>query len=97
MKGLGRKRALVITGEGGMDEATPFGLNHYALLENDKVTLHEFRASEVGISEVQLNDIRGGEAPENAEILKMSLKINRQPFRNDRFKCRTWILCQWKS
>lgn len=79
-KGLGRKRALVITGEGGMDEATPFGLNHYALLENDKVTLHEFRASDVGISEVQLNDIRGGEAPENAEILKNVLEYQPSAF-----------------
>lgn len=38
------------------------------------MTLHEFRASDVGISEVQLNDIRGGEAPENAEILKNVLE-----------------------
>ena len=74
LKGLGRKRALVITGEGGMDEATPFGLNHYALLENGEVTLHKFRAADVGMSEVALNDIRGGEAPENAEILKNVLE-----------------------
>lgn len=69
LKGLGRERALVITGEGGMDEAALFGTNHYALLENGEVSLHQFTAADVGMKEVQLNEIRGGEAPENADIL----------------------------
>jgi anthranilate phosphoribosyltransferase len=79
LKGLGRRRALVITGKGGMDEATPFGVNHYALLENGEISLHQFTAAEVGVTETQLNEIRGGEASENAEILVKVLENTAGP------------------
>ncbi|MFC4652253.1 anthranilate phosphoribosyltransferase [Lactococcus nasutitermitis] len=80
LKGLGRKRALVITGQNNVDEATLFGVNHYALLENGEITLHEFTAADLGMEEVTLNDIRGGEAPENAEILENVLKNIASPY-----------------
>ncbi|QDK71946.1 anthranilate phosphoribosyltransferase [Lactococcus protaetiae] len=80
LKGLGRRRAVVITGEGGMDEAALFGVNRYALLENGEVSLHEFTARDLGMKEIQLNEIRGGEAPENAEILVKVLENEASPF-----------------
>lgn len=69
LQGLGRERALVVTGPNKMDEAALFGVNRYALLENGEITEGQFTASDLGMEEVTLNDIRGGEAPENAQIL----------------------------
>ena len=80
LKGLGRKRAIVITGQNNVDEATLFGVNHYALLENGDISLHEFTAADLGMEEVTLNDIRGGEAPENAKILENVLKNSASPY-----------------
>lgn len=80
LRGLGRRRALVVTGEGNVDEATLFGKTRYALLENGEISLHEFTAADLGMNEVTLNDIRGGEAPENAEILKNVLKNQASPY-----------------
>ena len=80
LKGLGRKRAIVITGQNNVDEATLFGVNHYALLEKDEISLHEFTAADLGMEEVTLNDIRGGEAPENAKILENVLKNSASPY-----------------
>ncbi|MDR0199810.1 MAG: anthranilate phosphoribosyltransferase [Streptococcaceae bacterium] len=74
LKGLGRKRAVVITGENNVDEATLFGTNHYTLLDNGEITQGSFTAADLGMDEVSLNDIRGGEAPENAKILEDVLK-----------------------
>ena len=80
LKGLGRRRALVITGPNNMDEAALFGENRYALLENGEITTGTFTAADLGMPEVQLNEIRGGEAPENAKILIDVLKNNPSPF-----------------
>jgi len=80
LKGLGRRRAVVVTGPQNMDEAALFGKNHYALLADGQVTLHSFSAADLGMMEVQLNEIRGGEAPENAEILVKVLSGEAGPF-----------------
>lgn len=66
---LGRKRALVISGANGMDEASLFGVNKYAFLEKGRVSVKEFSASDIGLKEINPDDIRGGDAKENAEIL----------------------------
>lgn len=81
LKGLGRKRALVVTGPNKMDEAALFGENQFALLnEKGEITKGTFNARDLNLPEVQLNEIRGGEAPENAEILVNVLKGKTSPF-----------------
>lgn len=81
LKGLGRKRALVVSGPNHMDEAALFGENHVALLaENGEITEMSFTAGDLGMKEVALNEIRGGEAPENAEILINVLNNMASPF-----------------
>jgi anthranilate phosphoribosyltransferase len=80
LKALGRRRALVVTGPNNMDEAALFGENQYALLENGLVTTGTFTAKDLGMREVQLNEIRGGEAPENAKILISVLENEASPF-----------------
>lgn len=77
---LGRKRALVLNGAGFMDEASLAGENHYALYENGSVSLHTLNPMEVGLDIYPLDAIRGGDAKENAEILRHVLDGEKGPY-----------------
>ncbi|GIO18820.1 anthranilate phosphoribosyltransferase [Oceanobacillus oncorhynchi subsp. incaldanensis] len=66
---LGRKRALVIHGAGGMDEASLQGENNYILLENNELKAGSIHPEEVGLSVYTNQEIEGGDAKRNAEIL----------------------------
>nr|WP_169741021.1 anthranilate phosphoribosyltransferase [Carnobacterium gallinarum] len=66
---LGRKRAIVVNGAGYLDEASLNGENHYALLENNHVTLHTFTPEDVHLQRYELTAIKGGDAKMNAAIL----------------------------
>lgn len=74
LRELGRERAIVIHGAYGMDEANLAGISHYALLENEEITMHELHPEDVGLSTYTLEDIRGGNAEQNADILRAVLK-----------------------
>lgn len=71
---LGRKRALIVTGEGHLDEAALDGTTRYTLLHDGSITTHTITASDVGLPSRQRNEIVGGEAYQNAEILRDVLK-----------------------
>lgn len=77
---LGRQRALIITGPDNMDEAALYGRNHYTLLDHGKISQRSFRAADLGLSEVGLEEIRGGDARENAQILLSVLKNVPSPY-----------------
>lgn len=77
---LGRQRALIITGPDNMDEAALYGRNHYTLLDHGKISQGSFRAADLGLSEVVLEEIRGGDARENAQILLSVLKNVPSPY-----------------
>ncbi len=80
MKALGRKRAIVVTGPDQMDEAAPYGENTYTLLENGQLSQHRFSYKDLGLAKVSLEEIRGGDAKENAQILLSVLKNEPSPF-----------------
>ncbi|MBM7647746.1 anthranilate phosphoribosyltransferase/anthranilate synthase/phosphoribosyltransferase [Bacillus ectoiniformans] len=71
---LGRKRAVVVNGAGFMDEASLAGENHLMLLENGKTKKIILTPEDAGMPSYELEAIRGGEAKENAEILKRILE-----------------------
>ncbi|WP_083256095.1 bifunctional anthranilate synthase component II/anthranilate phosphoribosyltransferase [Domibacillus iocasae] len=71
---LGRKRAVVLNGAGYMDEASLAGENHLVVLENGQIEKMIITPESVGLPEYSLDDIKGGEAIENAEILKRILE-----------------------
>ncbi|TYS18748.1 anthranilate phosphoribosyltransferase [Rossellomorea vietnamensis] len=71
---LGRKRAVVLNGAGYMDEASLAGENHLVLLENGKVTEFTLSPEEAGLPVYSNEEIRGGDAMENTEILLQVLK-----------------------
>lgn len=80
MQKLGRKRALIITGPNNMDEAALYGENTYTLLENDRISQHSFTYQDLGMTRVELSDIVGGDAKQNAEILLGVLENQASPY-----------------
>ncbi|WP_156290299.1 anthranilate phosphoribosyltransferase [Oceanobacillus salinisoli] len=74
LKKLGRRRAVVITGAGNVDEATLSGENHLIVLNEGKLTEVTLTPEKVGLPTYTKEDIRGGDAKQNAEILLSVLK-----------------------
>jgi len=74
---LGRKRAVVLQGAYGMDEANLAGATRIALYEQGQVTEFTITPQEVGLQEYPLAAIVGGDAQRNADILLSVL--NNQP------------------
>ncbi|MCK6438706.1 MAG: anthranilate phosphoribosyltransferase [Planctomycetes bacterium] len=68
--GLGRKRAFVIHGEPGIDEATPAGAFHVLDVRDGDMNHTYMTAQEFGLSRCSLDDLRGGDARENAAIIE---------------------------
>ncbi|KGR92410.1 anthranilate phosphoribosyltransferase [Ureibacillus massiliensis 4400831 = CIP 108448 = CCUG 49529] len=77
---LGRKRAVVVSGTKGMDEASLDNENKFALLENGEVKQIEIRIEDLGLSSVPVNQLRGGTPDENADILRDLLKGKQSPY-----------------
>lgn len=80
LKLLGRRRAVVITGPDNMDEAALYGVNHYTLLNEGKISQGSFTFKDLGMPEVGLDDIKGGDAQKNAQILISVLKNEPSPY-----------------
>lgn len=80
LKMLGRKRAIVINGAGYMDEASLAGDNHLALLENGNITPFTVHPNDVGLPVHSNEEIKGGNAKENAAILLSVLKNEQSPY-----------------
>lgn len=79
LKLLGRKRAVIITGPDNMDEAALYGKNHYTLLDNGQISQGSFTFEDFDMPKVTLEDIKGGDAKENAQILVSVLKNEPSP------------------
>lgn len=77
---LGRKRAVVLTGAGGMDEASLAGDNHLVLMDEGECIPFTLNAQEVGLSYAPLEAIRGGDVKVNADILKSVLRGESSPY-----------------
>ena len=80
MKKLGRKRAIIITGPDNMDEAALYGTNTYTLLEDGQISQHNFTDEDLDMPKVELADIVGGDAKENADILLSVLQNQASPY-----------------
>lgn len=63
---LGAKRALVVCGEGGMDELTVTGKTTVADWNGDKVVTYAVTPEEVGLTRATLDDLRGSETAAEA-------------------------------
>jgi anthranilate phosphoribosyltransferase len=71
---LGCTRGMVVHGEVGIDEVSPIGPTHYALIEEGSLSLGTLHPEELGIVQPSIEEIAAGESPEaNAEMIREAL------------------------
>jgi anthranilate phosphoribosyltransferase len=70
---LGSERAMVVHGDGGLDEFAPAGATMVAELEGGKVRTYEVKPADFGLPEVEPSGLRGGEPEMNAGLLLEAL------------------------
>lgn len=70
---LGRRRVVIVTGDGQLDEASLDGTTTYTMLHDNEITTHEFTAQDIALPAHPRNSIAGGEAADNAAILRQVL------------------------
>jgi anthranilate phosphoribosyltransferase len=69
LRGLGRKRAFVVHGENGLDEATTAGVTRLIEVDSDGLRERTVRAADFGLGDCRIADLRGGDAAENAKTI----------------------------
>ena len=74
LKGMGQKRAVVVHGAGGLDEASLAGTNQFRFLDNGSIKAQMINPVELGLSEISNEFIKGDDLNTNAEILMSLLK-----------------------
>lgn len=82
LKNLGRERAVAVHGSGGLDEASLSGPSSCIFLKEGELTAFELTPEEVGLKRVDNQALKGGDAKENAAILKAVLKGKQGPHRD---------------
>ena len=75
---LGSERAWVVHGEDGLDEITLTGKTFVAETQAGEVTTFEIQPQDFGLSSGNLDQLRGGDAPENARIIRKVLAGERR-------------------
>ena len=68
MRILGTERALILNGEGGMDEATPFGTTHGMEIRMGKIRPFKLTAKNLGFSGGSVQGLRGGNVATNKKL-----------------------------
>ena len=74
LKGMGLKRAVVVHGAGGLDEASLAGCNHFRFLENDFIRSETINPSDIGLTEISNESLKGDDLKTNSQILMSLLK-----------------------
>ena len=82
LKNLGSERVYVVHGEDGEDEISITGPTRVSELKNGSVTSYTVNPGDFGIEPAGINDIIGGEAEENAAILRSILEGEKGPKRD---------------
>jgi anthranilate phosphoribosyltransferase len=79
---LGLRRALVVHGLDGLDEITITGVTRIAEAREGSVRSYEVEPEEFGMNRAALQDISGGDASENAAIIRAVLSGEKSPRRD---------------
>lgn len=79
---LGAKRAYVVHGYPGLDEISLVGETKISELKDDIVRTFYLNPEDLGLSKVNMEDLRGGEALENAQLIVNLLQGNKGPARD---------------
>ncbi|MFO7982809.1 MAG: anthranilate phosphoribosyltransferase [Desulfuromonadales bacterium] len=79
---LGCRRGYVVHGLDGMDEVTLTGPTRVAEIKNGEMTLSTFEPEDFGFVRCQLSELQGGDAEENAAIIRSILSGQSGPKRD---------------
>jgi len=74
MQSMGVEKALVVCGIDGMDEITATGITYVGEIDGQKIKEYTIDPEDYGIKYANIEDIRGGDPKENAEITLRILK-----------------------
>ena len=74
--------ALVFRGDDGLDELSTTGHSHIWEVSRGRVIEHDFDPRDLGIPRASLNDLRGGDAKHNADVLRATLAGEEGPVRD---------------
>lgn len=71
LKALGSRSAMVVNGYGGLDELTVTGPNRVSYLKEDgTIETFQLDPAELGFAAASISELKGGDAPTNAAILR---------------------------
>ena len=79
---LGLRRAMVVRGNDGLDEITITSSTRIAELRDGTVRSYEVTPEEFGFRRANMSDIPGGDAAENARVIREVLSGKRSPSRD---------------
>jgi anthranilate phosphoribosyltransferase len=79
---LGLRRALVVHGRDGLDEITITGPTQVAEVARGQVRRYEVTPEEFGLQRASLAEISGGDAADNARIIRGVLSGEKSPRRD---------------
>jgi anthranilate phosphoribosyltransferase len=79
---LGSRSAFVVCGKGGLDEISITGKTQVSELKNGQVSTYTIEPEDFGLPRASMNDIRGGDAQENARIVLSVLQGEPGPRRD---------------
>ncbi|MBP7056665.1 MAG: anthranilate phosphoribosyltransferase [Candidatus Omnitrophica bacterium] len=82
LKNLGTRRAFVVYGMDTLDEITITGRTRVTELKNGRIRTYYVTPAQFGLHRSSLDDIKGGNAKENADIVVAVLKGERSPRRD---------------
>ena len=74
LKGMGLNRAVVVHGAGSLDEASLAGVNELRFLDKGSIKSETIHPSDLGLSKVSNESLKGDDLQANSEILKALLK-----------------------
>ncbi|MDO7905068.1 anthranilate phosphoribosyltransferase [Paenibacillus sp. JX-17] len=79
---LGSKRALVVSSHEGLDEISISGPTRISELQDGQVSTYEIDPEALGLRSCDLSSILGGDAIENAAIIRRVLQGEKGPYRD---------------
>ncbi len=82
LQNLGSEKAWVVHGSDGLDEITLTGATYLGALHNDRVTESILRVDDFGMPRIRLDNIKGGDAKENAAAMMKMLKGEKNAYRD---------------
>lgn len=82
LKNLGSTHVWIVHGSDGLDELTTTGPSTVAELKDGKVTSFEVSPDDAGLPTAREEDLKGGDANENAEAIRQLLNGEKGPFRD---------------